>query len=508
MPTCRLLCLLLPALLAALELPTDAQLDPALTIAGRGELRALAGLPRLGIEARVEMADGQVRRLAGHQRLRWTNPGPGARSDLCLRLIPNGEPFKGASLAIANLSVDGQPASSRMESAGTALLVDLPRPLAPGAAVEVACAFTCTPSAQGHHGLCRSSTAGATFYYWHPEPAGMVDGRWITAIPQDYGDASATTSFHAQVQLDLPPGLAAVTGGSAVSAPLPDGGSRLTIAAPFTRNLCLVLDPGWQHQDRTVDGTTVRAWVGPDDAAPGTRMVEAAAGSLQRFAAAFGSYPWSELDVVVAPLGDGAGGMESTGLVVIDGSLVRMARYVPPGDGPDTFPAFMLESVTAHEVAHEWWYSLVGSDAVSEPWVDESLTNWTGSWYLEQRGTPTPYGLVLMEFMISGRPLGAMDRPLAAFRTQEEYGGIVYARGALAWQALRREVGDQAFLGLLAEWQRRHRHQVADGTALRTLIGERLGPAVAERFATRWIDGTGLTMAEVSKAAAGGPLRP
>lgn len=492
---------LLPALLVALEIPDDARLAAALTPAGQAELGGLRDLPRLGIEARIEMGDGRVRRLAGRQRLRWTNPGPAPLAELCLRLIPNGSPFHGARLEVSDPTVDGLPASTRLESDGTALFVALPRPLAAGAAAEVACSFACTPSAQGHHGLCRSATEGTTFYYWHPEPAGMVDGRWMSAAPHAYGDSSATTTFHARVQLDLPAGLAAVTGGSAEGAPLPDGGTRLDIAAPFTRNLCLALGPGWRCEERTVAGTTVRAWFGAEDGAPGTRMADTAAGSLACFAAAFGAYPWSELDVVAAPLGEGAGGMEATGLVVIDTGMLRMARYVPPGDGPDTLPAFLLETVTAHEVAHQWWYSLVGSDAVREPWVDESLTNWTGGWYLERRGAPTPHGMVLMEFMAAGSPFGGLERPLAAFASQTEYGGAVYARGALAWQALRREVGDQAFLDLLAAWQRGQRHRVAGGGDLHALIADRLGAERAGRWRERWIGGAGLTLAEVAAAA-------
>ena len=31
----------------------------------------------------------------------------------------------------------------------------------------------------------------------------------------------------------------------------------------------------------------------------------------------------------------------------------------------------ILESTTAHEVAHQWFYNLVGNDQLDEPWLDE-----------------------------------------------------------------------------------------------------------------------------------------
>ena len=35
------------------------------------------------------------------------------------------------------------------------------------------------------------------------------------------------------------------------------------------------------------------------------------------------------------------------------------------------------EIVVAHEVAHQWWYSLVGNDQIDEPWLDEAFAQFT-----------------------------------------------------------------------------------------------------------------------------------
>jgi aminopeptidase N len=35
-----------------------------------------------------------------------------------------------------------------------------------------------------------------------------------------------------------------------------------------------------------------------------------------------------------------------------------------------------LERPTTHEVAHQWFYSLVGNDQARDPWLDEGLANW------------------------------------------------------------------------------------------------------------------------------------
>ena len=38
----------------------------------------------------------------------------------------------------------------------------------------------------------------------------------------------------------------------------------------------------------------------------------------------------------------------------------------------------------AHEIAHQWWFGLVGNDQLREPWLDEGLANWSAWSYLRK----------------------------------------------------------------------------------------------------------------------------
>ena len=33
--------------------------------------------------------------------------------------------------------------------------------------------------------------------------------------------------------------------------------------------------------------------------------------------------------------------------------------------------------VVAHEIAHQWWYGLVGNDQFEDPWIDEGFAQWS-----------------------------------------------------------------------------------------------------------------------------------
>ena len=38
---------------------------------------------------------------------------------------------------------------------------------------------------------------------------------------------------------------------------------------------------------------------------------------------------------------------------------------------------FTNPSAIQHEVAHQWWYGIVGNDEFHDPWLDEGFATWT-----------------------------------------------------------------------------------------------------------------------------------
>ena len=74
--------------------------------------------------------------------------------------------------------------------------------------------------------------------------------------------------------------------------------------------------------------------------------------------ATYGPYPWPGLTVVVTP-NLGRSGIEYPNLIF---------------EG-----AAGLNRVTTHEVAHQWFYSLVGNDQAHDPWLDEALATYASA---------------------------------------------------------------------------------------------------------------------------------
>lgn len=94
--------------------------------------------------------------------------------------------------------------------------------------------------------------------------------------------------------------------------------------------------------------------------------------SLEAFGSAFGEYPYKDLEVIIAPIS--AGGMEYPNLVIIGKS------YVEKGESETSrknIYQMSADNVVSHEVGHQWFMGIVGSNSGLQPWLDESFASFT-----------------------------------------------------------------------------------------------------------------------------------
>jgi aminopeptidase N len=118
----------------------------------------------------------------------------------------------------------------------------------------------------------------------------------------------------------------------------------------------------FQAVSENAAGTTVTSYFLPQHEAAGQVVLAHTAASLRLYSDIYGLYPYTELDVVEAPLG--FRGMEYTGLILIGSDLYDDQREY-------------LTFLVAHETAHQWWYSVVGNDPYLHPWLDEGLAEYS-----------------------------------------------------------------------------------------------------------------------------------
>ncbi len=270
------------------------------------------------------------------------------------------------------------------------------------------------------------------------------------------------------------------TGVELGATPEKDGRKRSTRVAAAVRGFALAAGDGWKEQKQTVGEVQVRALATPGHELQAKKLMDTAARSLKFFADKLGPYPWAQLDIVEAPLCGSVEAVSFPTLLLVSGLLTNPStldpRFAQAGD-PSKIIDDVLELVTAHHVAHQWWGGVVGSDAAGRPALHEPVTSYGAYLYVEQRrGGAQSRRLIEEQMMRSyrlrrmlGQPDRAVDRPLAEYGGRLELEAILRGKGGLYYQKLRKLIGDKAFFAALRESVSQHRFKEVDSDAV--LIG-------------------------------------
>jgi hypothetical protein len=471
------------------------------------------------------------------ETLWFTNTFPIALDEIVLRIYANVPAARKKDRPrVVGLSrarcLDGRTCRFVADDAST-LRVKPARPLPPGGRIRMQMVFTgrlsridpsrtnvltqglesmttmLSPHSAGDYGLLAKGDDIASLANFFAVLARRENGRWAALERSPLGDLGSDDLFHVRAVVTTEKDVQVVTAGVPIGKPRrgTDGRYQLRVAAALVRDFAILASADYTSRTRTVNGVPVRSFYRSDDRQAGVRVLSAAAEALRVFERRFGDYPYAELDVAEAPLVGGAGGVEFSGLVTVASMLYRpidirtgpFAALAQSGgkESPlqDLFDA-MLEFVTAHEVAHQYWHTLVGSDSRRNPFDDEGLAQFSAILYVESRYGPERAKLetdrqVAMGFhtmRMMGQSDGPVYRPVDAFPNALAYGGLIYGKGPLVYRELRRAAGDAVFFATLREYVLKYRFRTAPGRAFIDMLLGKI-PALTP-IARRWLDQT------------------
>jgi len=430
------------------------------------------------IRARVEL-DAEHPRVYVSQDTHYTNRAHVPLDSIYFRLFPN-KPSYGSALTFSEVTVEGQEAQLDYEAEDTAVGVALPSPLQPGQSTDLHMEYEVTVPVQNVRGY-------GTFNYqdgvlllsnFYAMAAVYEDTGWNLSLAPDYGDPTYSETSFFTVEITVPQDVTVITSGS-TTAKHDNGDGTVTwtcISGPM-RDFMVVVGDDFESSSCAVGYIRLKSYYRPQDKQAGEQALGYARNCLRAYQQSFGPYPFAELDVVEAPIY--AGGMEYPGLIMI------AERYYP--DGGEYF-----EFVTAHEVAHQWWYSMVGNDQVNVPWLDESLTNFSTVYYYEYTYDRARADLVFENFVekpylkakAEGRD-AVVYQPVSAFDPRD-YGPIVYGKGALFFYKLREKLGDTVFLDFLRTYFQDRKYKLATPDDLLRVAEQVSGQDLGDFYA-KWI---------------------
>ncbi|SOD94179.1 M1 family aminopeptidase [Blastococcus haudaquaticus] len=340
--------------------------------------------------------------------------------ELVFRLVPNSPESAPAGNRLVVDEVRGDDvAAGRHEAAGASdpgglYVVELEDELEAGESTEVSLDFTLTLGSGGFDrvgvdGPAAWWASGAPLLAWEPGVGWAKD----PFVPLS-GETATSPAADTVVTVSAPEDLTVLMTGAVAAPSAPADGRRTwTSREPVARDVAVAAGPFTTTRATTPGGTRVTTGVLPDGDVPGDVFSTWAVAAITDLEAFLGPFPYGTLSVALLP--DLGGGIE--------------------------YPSMILEAtpsrqVLVHEVAHQWFYGMVGNSQFRDPWLDEAFASWA-------EATVDPgSGLVSEQALTLAGPVGAaMDE----FESPRSYFRLVYDKGGAALLEAQRTVGDEAF---------------------------------------------------------------
>jgi len=365
------------------------------------------------------------------------------------------------ALDVEEVTIDGEEVEFEVDD--PELLVQPEDPIDEGTSFDVAVSYVDDPEIRESADKLGPGWIQADGYsYTLNEPEATRD--WLPSL--DHPSDKATWRF----AITPPPGSIAIANGVSVSRPAEgeDGPWEWEMEDPMATYLVQVLVGDWVLIETTApSGVQLSSAVLAGEEEERRPFVDEVDDQLAFFEAQFGPFPFDVYGVAVID--------EEIGL-----AIEQQGRSLFSADA-------VASSVAAHELAHQWFGDAVTPDRWRDIWLAESFASY-GEWLWEESKGGDTVDASAVEALVERDDEGPpTDDPTV----EELFGFNVYEGGAVVVHALRREIGDEAFFGLLRRWITEYA-----GTSRRTedftaLAADVAGRDLSEFFAT-WLEATDL----------------
>jgi len=253
-------------------------------------------------------------------------------------------------------------------------------------------------------------------------------------------------------------------------------------------------------------------------------VAQAAARAVEYYAARFGAYPFSRLELTQMP------GRQSQGWP----GLIFLSSYVFLTDqereqlhySPDQI--LLQDLVPAHETAHQWWGDLISWASYRDQWFSEGLANYCALMMLQERN-PAGFRQIMERYReelvtpdkdgLAPKDAGpvTLGGRLESSRAPNGYDAISYGRATWLFHMLRTMLDDaepgkgnpkngpdEPFVRALRRLRERYAGHAITTRQLLDVFAENLPPSLRyegkdslEWFLDSWVNGTSLPKLEV-----------
>ncbi|BCJ87650.1 M1 family aminopeptidase [Effusibacillus dendaii] len=293
--------------------------------------------------------------------------------------------------------------------------------------------------------------------YWYPILAVWQNGNWIPRPhPYPFGDPFLMDLADYQVRLKYPSHFKWYTSGTLVSAESQGNQSFSEWKADRIRNFALIGGTGWHETSwQTSEGVKVAVAVRNESNLQKLKTI--VDNAVKTYTIRFGNDAYPSLSVLEMPTG-----------TTFAHEYPNLALF-----SDDIWNWKNGEHWIAHEIAHAWWFSSVGTYKALNPWLDEGLADYSALLYTERTDGAAAYRQMIADdwalfrdgksyapnrygtpVQVTGQPA---DQPYMNFTNETTYYYLMYLRPVLMYHDLRSVLGDQKFFNFLQQFYLKNR---------------------------------------------------
>jgi len=312
--------------------------------------------------------------------------------------------------------------------------------------------------------------------------AGTIGRRTVRPVRMGCADIAITNLAFYSVTATLPADYTLITSGVELTRTnsIEPGWVDHHIVTGPAREWTMLASNDMEKLGKDVDDVVVNNYFLKQDERSGQSAMAYSAAVMRVYDRIFVPYAYTELDVTEAPTR--YLGMEYPKLNYIGQDVYRDVTE-------------NQEILIAHELSHQWWYALVGSDPYEYPWLDEGLAEHSSLLYME-----TIYGEEVADRIRSHRweiPVKwaqkngydvKVGQPVTGFNGTN-YEIMVYAKSALFFDSLYQAMGRERYLEVLRTFIDRYRFKTPKPEDFLDIV-EEVGGIDPMPFYEKWIMGT------------------
>ncbi|MCM1042765.1 MAG: M1 family metallopeptidase [Corallococcus sp.] len=361
------------------------------------------------------------------------------RNDAQIAVVPasyfskayyNGESY--GDIAFDSVKVDGEAVAFTIEGEDMDILsVPLGKELFPNETVTIEMSYEIQLANVKHRLGYGDNTVNLGNFY--PVLCRMEQGAYKCTPYYAVGDPYVTDMANYDVTITVPAGYTVASSGNLAEMQADEQNSTIKYTANAVRDFAIVLSNKYQKLTQQVGDVTLNYYYFADET-PQTTLATAL-GMLNFMQQKVAKYPYSQLSIAETDFC--YGGMEYPNMVMVS-------------SGTNDY-----QTATAHEVAHQWFYGLVGNDQIENAWMDEGLTEFFTMLYLDDCKT-TELSMSVKRALksyttyvdILGNYHGSLDlsfRPVYRYKTDSEYVYMTYVKGSLMFYSLYDAMGSAKF---------------------------------------------------------------